>query len=130
MNSIRDEISSIDAQWVESITSKDITAILSLYDSGAVFMVPGRPALEGQDAIRAAWEDMLGLPEFQLLLDPIMIEASGDGRLAIDRGSYRLSFSSADGPVVDIGKYLVVWQRSDAEGWRIHTDIFNSDGPA
>jgi uncharacterized protein (TIGR02246 family) len=119
-----DQIRSIGDDWNAFITSGDIDNIVALYADDAQFLIPGRPAIVGKDAIRSAWEGLLAMPGFGLVLTPQEVIVDGD--LAMDRGTYRLSATPPEGTFVDTGKYLVAWQRT-ADGWRARADMINSD---
>jgi len=119
-----DQIRSIGNDWNEFINIGDIDSIVALYAEDGQFLIPGRPAIVGTDAIRSAWQGLLAMPGFGLVLTPE--EVIVDGTLAMDRGTYRLSATPPEGDFVDTGKYLVAWQRT-AAGWRVRADMINSD---
>jgi len=119
------EIREIDRNWNEYIASGDVPAIAALYAGDAQFLMPGRPAVVGVEGIAAAWRGMLDMPGFGLALTAEEIVVDGD--LAMDRGTYRLTATTPDGAFEDVGKYLVVWQRSGGT-WLVRADMFNSDG--
>jgi hypothetical protein len=48
------------------------------------------------------------------------------GEIAVEIGRYTLSGSEM--PVLDSGKYAVVWKR-EGDAWRWHRDIWNSSRP-
>lgn len=120
----------LSANWGRMIDAKDIDGIVNLYRTDGAFLLPGQPAYEGHEAVRAAWQFFFSLPEFALVLDPSLVEVSGDATFAMERGSYRLSYSGPEEPVVDVGKYLVVWRESSDGTWKVAADIINSDAPA
>lgn len=117
------------AEWSRLIDAKDIDGIVNLYRTDGVFLVPGIPASEGHQAIRATLESLFNLPGFALALNPIVVDVSGDASFATERGSYRLSYRNSEDPVVEIGKYLVVWRASSDGTWKVAADMINSDGP-
>jgi hypothetical protein len=53
-------------------------------------------------------------------------EAESLGDTAWDAGTYLIK--SADGNVLDKGKYVTIWKRENGQ-WKLHRDIFNSDLP-
>jgi mannose-6-phosphate isomerase-like protein (cupin superfamily) len=48
--------------------------------------------------------------------------------MAVEIGTYSVSFDSPDGKAKDDGKYTVVWQNSGS-GWHILSDTWNSNNP-
>lgn len=126
----RATILELNAQWGRMIETQDLDAIVGLYRADACFFVPGQPTFEGHDAIRSAWQFLFGLPEFGLSLNATSVEVSGDESLAMNRGTYRLSYTGPNGPVVEIGKYLLVWRAASPGAWQVVADMFNSDAPA
>ena len=96
------------------------------YAADAVFLPPNEGALHGREAIA----EFLGtFPTITAAsFDPVTME--GDGDLAYVHGTYHLEMTTPDGPAVDDGSYLEIWQRQTDGSWRITHDIFNSDLPA
>lgn len=119
----------LNADWARMIDARDIDGIVSLYLPDGAFLLPGQPAFEGHAGVRAAWQAFFDLPEFALVFKPTVVEVSGDASFAMDKGSYRLSFQGPEGPVVEIGKYLVVWRASADGTWKVAADMVNSDAP-
>jgi ketosteroid isomerase-like protein len=119
-------IKQINQAILENVKKRDLEAIAATYASDAALLVPGRPALVGIAAISAGWETMLALPGFTLEAERVAISVSSSGDLAVDRGSYRLSFQTPEGTTRDEGKYLAAW-RKDHSGWKMIADIFNTD---
>ena len=50
-----------------------------------------------------------------------------DPRLA-EEGVRRIEWAAREMPVLDSGKYIVVWKR-EGDAWRWHRDIWNSSRP-
>lgn len=106
--------------------------VASYYTADAFVMAPNGPAAVGRAAILAMFEGMGQAGTFALTLQTDQVVANGP--LAVERGRYTLTYTpSANAPagmvaVADTGKLLVQWQRTDA-GWRMASDIWNSDIP-
>jgi ketosteroid isomerase-like protein len=92
-------------------------------------MPPNAPIGKGRAAIEKTWASMMRTPGFDLTFVPEEITVSSSGDLALDRGTYRLTFDSAGTSQTDIGKYVVVWRKVGSD-WKAAADIFNSDAPA
>lgn len=121
-------IRELSRQWVDAVAAGDTETIAGLYTEDGLVMPPGAPQAQGPEAVGAAWAELMELPEFSLTFEPTTIEVAEAGDMAYDVGTYQLSFESEDGPVQDVGKYVVVWVKEDGE-WKAAADIFNSDGP-
>ena len=50
------------------------------------------------------------------------VEVDGDGAWECGTSEW----VQPDGQVVDRGKYIVIWKRTES-GWKLHRDIMNSD---
>jgi ketosteroid isomerase-like protein len=109
------------------ILARRDSAIVAQYSPNAVFMTPNAPALEGQAAIRAWFEQSPPLTTFTLSV----VEIDGRGDLAYVRGTYALTIAAAGRTpaISDQGKFLEI-RRKQADGsWLMTLDIFNSDVP-
>ena len=122
---IEREIRALDAQWVAAVAAGDVATIVALYAPDGLFMPPNAPALEGADAIAAAWQGLVDLPGLSLSLAPTRVVVSARGDMAADIGTYTLSYDGDGGRVEDNGKYVVVWRKVGG-AWRVVSDIFNT----
>jgi hypothetical protein len=84
-------------------------------------MPPNAELAKGHAAARASFGEMIdaGLTG---KIDPITVAAAGD--IGFRNGTY--SLQTADGTVVDRGKYTDTWRKVGGE-WKITSDIWNSD---
>jgi uncharacterized protein (TIGR02246 family) len=123
---IEREIRALAAQWVAAVAAKDVATIAALYAPDGLFMPPNAPALEGADAIGAAWQGLIDLPGLSMTFVPTRVVVSAKGDMAADIGTYALSFDGDGGRVEDKGKYVVVWRKIGG-AWRVLSDIFNTN---
>lgn len=119
-------IRDIDTQWNEWLKTKNDSAIGAIYDSAAVLMPPGMPAVRGQDNIRGFWAQIWALnATLQLTVENVEV----DGNLAVDRGTWTWEQPGPDGSTIkDTGKYLVTWKKVNGQ-WKAVEDMWNSDNP-
>ena len=114
-------------KWLALIRDHDAVAVSQLYSADGAMMAPGAPIAQGQPALEKAWGGLMKTPGFGLTFkaDQILVAKGGD--MALDRGTYLLSFNGPNGPTKDVGKYVVVWRNVDGQ-WKVAADIFNTDG--
>ncbi|MBD3871750.1 MAG: DUF4440 domain-containing protein [Acidobacteria bacterium] len=108
------------AKWMEAFSTKDIDAMTAFYAEDAVLLPPDAPAIFGRDAIRATIQEMFAAG-LAIELEDLEIEVVGN--LGYKAGRYRTR--GGDGSLLDRGKYIEIWSKSDS-GWVIHRDIWNS----
>lgn len=106
--------------WAKGMEAGDIDAMISIYASDAVLLPPDEPAIFGVDAIRATLMEMM---EAGIVIELEDLETNIRGDLGYKAGRYRTR--SADGDLLDRGKYIEIWSKTDA-GWKVHRDIWNS----
>lgn len=117
-------LETLGEQWEAALNAGDVDAIAAFYTEDCRLMPPNGELEIGREAVR---EEFSG-----------MIAAGLGGRLetieavtAADIG-YRVgtfTITSADGAVVDRGKFIETWRNEDG-AWKIANDIWNSDMPA
>ena len=113
--------------WVDLAQARDATAIVQqFYAPDAKLLVPHAPMIEGQDQIIAFYEAIFDLPDASLSMAPVMVEVAEGGDMALDLGTYTLTYDSPEGIVEDRGKYLIVWKKRDGR-WKVIADSPNSD---
>ena len=117
-------ITSRSAIWETALNAGDIETLMANYTSDARILPPNETAATGSAAVRAAFGSMIDAGISGSLTS---MEAAVSGDIGYNVGNYTLT---ADGEVVDTGKYLETWQRGTDGQWRISNDIWNSDMPA
>jgi ketosteroid isomerase-like protein len=115
------ELAAMTSGWGDALNAGDIDALAALYADDCVLMPPNSELAKGQAAARASFGEMIdaGLTGG---LDTIEVAAAGD--IGFHTGTYWLK--SADGTIVDRGKYTEAWRKVAGE-WKMVNDIWNSD---
>lgn len=113
--------------WDKAYDAGDSAALGALYDSDAVSMGPGLPALAGRAAIEADFRKFFAANRSRHeTLAPVHI-ASGD--IVVERGRYTMTTTPKDGgkPSSEKGKHIVIWHKGDDGQWRVKWEIWNTD---
>jgi uncharacterized protein (TIGR02246 family) len=99
------------------------------FAADGVQMPPNAPANVGRDVI-AAWSRGL-LSQFRAKFGLTVDEVHVLGEWAFERGAYEIQLDpAAGGPTLaDRGKYITIYRKSDADGWQMARDIWNSNEP-
>ena len=114
-------------RWLALIRDHDAAAVSKLYASDGAMMAPGAPIAQGQPALEKAWGGLMATPGFGLTFKADKIAIASGCDMALDQGTYLLTLTGPNGPVKDVGKYVVVWRNVDGQ-WKVAADIFNTDG--
>lgn len=120
-------IRALDVDWLATVASGDAVATANFYAEDGQIMPTGSPAAQGREAIAAVWQSLMSLPDFSINFEPTRVVVAESADVAWEIGFYDLSFTGANGPVSDHGKYVVTWTKVDGQ-WLVGADIFNSDG--
>jgi ketosteroid isomerase-like protein len=118
------EITARSEIWETALNAGDLDTLVARYTSDARILAPNEKAASGADAVRAAFGAMI---DAGLNGSLTSIDAAVSGDIGYNVGNYTLT---AEGEVVDAGKYVETWQRGADGEWRITNDIWNSDMPA
>jgi len=108
-----------------AVAAGDAKSVGKMYTKKARLMPQGVDFCKGTKAITAFWQGAIDAGIRGAALKSVEVEQLGT--TAIEVGTYTLS--TADGAVADKGKYVVVWKKEDGQ-WKLHHDIFNSNGAA
>ena len=114
-------------QWRDALVSNDFDAILGFYAETAMEMPANTPIALGHQAIRAWYESWLTTEVVNIWTTEV-IEVAASGDLAYERGIYDFSMDTPDGPIEDVGKYVLIWKKIGGQ-WKAVADISNSDLP-
>jgi ketosteroid isomerase-like protein len=113
--------------WGDLLRRKDVEAMVNdIYADDGVLMPSGAPMAQGRDAIVPAWKSILTMPNMDFTLNPGTIAVAQAGDMAINFGTYDLTFDAENGRVEAPGKYLSVW-RKDGEHWHVVADMYNQN---
>ena len=115
------ELRALADNWEVALNAGDLDGIVALYTEDCQLMPPNAEMAKGHAAARASFGGMIdaGLSGD---LNTVSVAAAGDIGYRI--GTY--SLQTADGTVVDRGKYTDTWRKVGGE-WKITSDIWNSD---
>ncbi len=123
-------IRNADTEWLEAVKAKDIERTLRSYADEASMYPPHAPIVNGKEAIRAFWSQGFLNPGFALDWQATQVQVSRAGDLAYSRGTYDLRENDAKGrPIIERGKYVVVWKKQPDGAWKAVADIWNADQP-
>ena len=126
MDSVRAEITALEAAYTGATNAKDAEALLAYYADDAQSLPPNKPTLVGKDAIRADYlKEMEGdSTQTTSLMTVNNVWASGD--MAVETGTF--SVTNEAGEEVAKGKYMSLFEKRDGKYVCIR-DIWNSDMP-
>ena len=121
----RAQIDRVNAAFLKAFQQGDGAGIAATYAEDGQILPPNMEIMGGREAIQAFW---LGVHEMGITDGSLeTVELSENGDSAWEVGKYTLK--SADGTLIDVGKYIVVWKQTNGV-WQWHRDIWNSSRPA
>jgi len=123
-------IEAVRSTYVQAINGRDLKAIERIFTSDAIHMPPNHAANFGIPAICGWAQNLFQMRRLHAAISARTLEISGDR--AVETGDFTVEIIP-EGSKKDFrshGKYLRVYQRPPAGGWRISHDIWNSDLPA
>jgi uncharacterized protein (TIGR02246 family) len=123
-----DAITALDARMVEAVAAKDVDKLVGFYSSDASMLPPNGDEQTGE-ALKKGWADLVAMPGVSLTFAPTRVEVDKDGEMAIDVGTYQLSYDDGKGgKIEDHGKYVEVWEKKGSE-WKLAVDMYNTSVP-
>lgn len=120
-----DAIEAVNIQFELGFAEADAALIGGVYTQDGQLMPPNSPIVSGMDNILSCWQGALDMGVAKAELDTIELDEQGD--TAVEVGLFTLS--TADGTVIDTGKYIVIWKNT-SDGWKYHRDMWSSERPA
>lgn len=121
-------IRELDASQARAIAARDVDAATASYGPNSWFLMSNAPLAAGRDAIRGTFTEFLKTPNLDFTFTPTRVEIAKAGDMAYDVGTYRMSFDSPQGKVVDEGNFTTVWKKVDGR-WMIASDNSVSSKP-
>lgn len=117
-------LEALGEQWEQALNAGDVDGLVALYTEDCRLLPPNGELETGREAVR---EEFSGMIAAGLGGQLDTIEAVTAADIGYRVGTYTIT--SADGTVVDRGKFMESW-RNEGGAWKIANDIWNSDMPA
>jgi uncharacterized protein (TIGR02246 family) len=127
MKSARAAIDQANTRFSEAISRGDAQTIAALYTQDAIVLPERGEMVKGRKAIGEFWKTAMDSGVKSLETTTLEFGSSGD--LAHEVGTVQLAIQGqGNAPATASAKYVVVWKR-EADGWKIHRDIWNDPPP-
>ena len=121
---VKSAIEAANAQFSAAAVKGDGAALAALYSPDGQVMPAGSVPIRGTEAIQKFWQGALDSGVAAIGLKTI--EAFRHGSTATEVGEYELRDKA--GKVLDHGKYIVIWKRTDGK-WKLFRDMFSTNVP-
>jgi uncharacterized protein (TIGR02246 family) len=122
---VKSEIDAANAKWVAAFNKGDAAGVAQLYTEQATALPPGAPMAKGRAAIEAFWQGAIQSGIKNASLKALKVDQFGSAAREI--GEFSLDAPDAQKQAVHVvGKYVVLWRHS-GKGWKLDTDIWNTD---
>ncbi len=128
MSKISDAIQTGNKNFMAAFDRGDAAGVVACYTADARLLPPGGAPMSGTPDIAAFWQGAMNMGIKSAKLETKHVEERDD--LAVEVGHYTLTIQPEGGATItDVGKYVVVW-KDDGGTWKLHIDIWNSNGAA
>lgn len=127
----RQAIHTVSSTWAAAWSRQDLSAVMALYATDAVFMPQSGERWTGVADIRAHFAPMLPKYRADLHLTSVRVESSG--ALAFDSGTYSeaiVETGKKSAPMHFRGNYLFVLRRGPAGRWNLLEQTWTALGSA
>jgi uncharacterized protein (TIGR02246 family) len=121
-----EKIRELSQRWNQAIAARDSSALAAFYADDAVLQAPNMAPVTGRRNIESWWGSTIVFPNMSLTFAASQVSVARSGDLAYQRGTYRMSVETPQGPVSDAGKTLLVWKKEKGE-WKVAVDMYSSD---
>ena len=126
------DVAAIEAVFrdqTSKLNAGDSEGWFALHSEDIVWMPPNAKVEEGKDALRQ-WGQPL-FDQFTITQTASFEEVKISGDWAFGRGPYKDEFvpKKEGDTIVDIGKFLYIFERQADKSWKITHVIWNSDSP-
>ena len=121
-----------EAAWLKEFAVKDFEKLVAHYADDASLLMPNMAAMNGKEAIRAAYKEMLADPNLAVTFEASRVEVSKASDYAYSQGAYAMTTSApkTKRPMTEKGKFVTVYQKQADGSWKAVADILNADAPA
>ncbi len=122
---LKSEIDAANAKWIAAFNKGDAAAVAQLYTEQATALPPGAPMAKGRTAIQGVWQGAIQAGYRNIALKTVQVDQFGSAVREI--GTFSLDAPNPQKQMVHVeGKYVVLW-RHIGGGWKLDTDIWNTN---
>ncbi len=111
-----------------ALNASDTDAVLRLYSSSPVFMPQNAPALVGQDAVRAGYEQVFATIKLNVVFEIHEVQSAGDWAWARTSSAGRTTILAANVEIAEGNNELFVFLKENGD-WKIHRYLFATSQP-
>ena len=123
---LRQEVLCAETGFSRAAEAKDPEAFIRFVDPDARFVTTG--VARGREEVAEAWAPLFSADGPVIRWRPEYVEVTGDGKLALSRGPYRLSTVDENGETVESwGRFNSTWRKGEDGRWRV---VFDAGGDA
>jgi uncharacterized protein (TIGR02246 family) len=123
-------IRSADAAGLKAAQAKDVVGATANYADDASWLPPHAPIVQGKEAIRNSWAQLLAIPGLKIDWQITKVDVSRAGDMAYTLYQYEMTMPGPNGASInDKGKDMSVWKKQSDGAWKMVADTFNSDIP-
>jgi len=123
LDTIRQAIDAGNAQWIAAWKQQDAALLANVFTADGVLLSWRGDVTRGRDAIHdrmAVVMQRLGPAE--VTITTLKVWPIDD--IAYEHGAYTYTFRGEDGqPILDAGRFVVIWKRQPDGSYRIATDM-------
>lgn len=116
-------------RFENAIANGNIAELGEMYAPDAALMEPHFPAIHGRQHIEEFWlgARQAGMRSVRVNITDVEVV----GEIAIELGTYQLAVEPpGQPPVVDDGKYMLLWKLQPSGDWKIYRHMANTNAPA
>jgi ketosteroid isomerase-like protein len=122
---IKAEIDGANAKFVAAFNKGDAAGVAQFYTEQATALPPGAPMAKGRAAMQMLWQGAIQAGDKNMSLQALRVDQFGNAAREI--GLFSLDAPDPQKQMTHVeGKYVVLWRRVGG-GWKLDTDIWNTD---
>jgi uncharacterized protein (TIGR02246 family) len=112
-----------------ALAAADVQRYFTLMTDDYLEMPGGAPPLQGRDAARKPLDEFLAKNQFAIKSAIQDIKVSGDWAYVRNDNEQRVTPRNGESPLEIHGKQVLLLHREKDGGWKIQTNMWNSNGP-
>jgi uncharacterized protein (TIGR02246 family) len=126
-----DSIRAINKRWNQMAAAHDTAGWGALFADDGKSFSPNSPAAVGPAGVTRTVGGLYRMgKDVKISFEPSDVTVSQGGDVAVERGTYQVSWADAKGKAMsDHGNYVTAWKKVNGQ-WKVFADINASEVPA
>ena len=129
LEALKKKIEDISGKITKANLANDLDTMYSYYADDVIYMPNYHPMVQGKDIVKQKEEESRknGMKIHSVNFTPLKVFDCGDYVCEVGTYEFSLTLPGTTNPIVDSGKYMILWEKQSDDSLKIKVEIWNTN---